>query len=107
MLTLIIAALVGCGLGYWAHTENWGWTWVAVCGICGIFLTQIAAGLLLRGAVKRRQDRIQKIMTDAQARINRQINLFQNRPPSGMRAAQQTLEKLQSDAARYNFTSCG
>ena len=100
MLTLIIAVLVGCALGYWAHMESWGWAWVAACGVCGILLTQVAAGLLLRGAVKRRQDRIQAIMMEAQARINRQINLFQNRPPSGMRAAQQTMEKLQNDAAR-------
>lgn len=100
MLTLLIALAVGCGLGCWARSEAWGWGWMLVCGLGGFFLTQLAAGLLLRGAVKRRQDRIQSIMQDAQQRINRQINLFQIRPPSGMRAAQQTLEKLQNDAAR-------
>lgn len=100
MLTLLIALLVGCGLGFWAHSESWGWGWIAVCGIGGFFAAQLTVGLLLRGAVKRRQDRIQKILQDAQLKINKQINLFQIRPPSGMRAAQQTLEKLQNDAAR-------
>ena len=63
-------------------------------------LAQRTAGLILRGAVRRRQERIQEIMQTAQQRINKQINLFQIRPPSGMRAAQQMLEKLQNDAVR-------
>ncbi len=100
MLTLLIALLTGCGLGFWAHSEAWGWGWVLVCAMCGFFLAQLVAGLVLRRAVKRRQDRIQQIMQTAQNKINRQINLFQIRPPAGMRAAQQMLEKLQQDAAR-------
>ena len=100
MLTLLIALLTGCGSGFWAYSEAWGWGWIAVCGFGGFLAVQITAGLLLRGAVKRRQDRIQSIMQNAQQKINKQINLFQLRPPSGMRAAQQTLEKLQNDAAR-------
>ena len=100
MLTLLIALLTGCGLGYWAKTEAWGWGWVLCCGVGGFFVAQLAIGLLLRGAVKRRQDKIQSIMLNAQQKINKQLNLFQLKPPSGMRAAQQTLEKLQTDAAR-------
>jgi tetratricopeptide (TPR) repeat protein len=99
MLTLLIALAVGGACGYFARAE-WGWGWGVICGVAGFMATQLAAGLLLRGAIKRRQDRIQTIMQTAQQRINKQLNLFQIRPPSGMRAAQQTLEKLQNDAAK-------
>jgi len=100
MLTLLIALVAAGGCGFWAHTESWGIGWTAVCAVVGFLIAQLVTGLILRGAVKRRQDRIQEIMQTAQQKINRQINLFQIRPPSGMRAAQQTLEKMQSDAAR-------
>ena len=99
MLTLLIALALGVTCGYFARVE-WGWVWGVICGVSGFLAAQLAAGLLLRGAVKRRQERIQTIMQTAQQRINKQINLFQIRPPSGMRAAQQTLEKLQNDAAK-------
>ncbi|MBQ6352253.1 MAG: hypothetical protein IJJ28_03175 [Lentisphaeria bacterium] len=99
MLTLLIALAAGGVCGYFAAAE-WGWLWGAICGVFGFFAAQLTAGLLLRGAVKRRQERIQTIMQTAQQKINKQINLFQIRPPSGMRAAQQMLEKLQNDAAR-------
>ncbi len=99
MLTLLIALAAGGICGYFADAE-WGLLWGVICGVFGFMLTQLAAGLILRGAVKRRQERIQTIMRNAQQRINKQINLFQIRPPSGMRAAQQVLEKLQNDAAR-------
>ncbi len=100
MLTLLVALLSGGALWYWAHCENWGLAWEICCALAGFFLAQLAAGLIMRGAVKRRQDKIQSIMMAAQQKINKQLNLFQLRPPSGMKAAQQTLEKIQHDAVR-------
>ena len=100
MLTLLIALLAGGAFGYWAHCEDWGVGWVICCGLVGFFLAQLAVGLMLRGAIRRRQDKIQTIMQEAQQKINKQINLFQLRPPSGMKAAQQMLEKIQQDAVR-------
>ena len=66
MLTLIIALLVGIACGYGATVESWGWGWAVVCGVMGFLLTQLAIGLILRSAIKRRQDNIQKILQDAQ-----------------------------------------
>jgi len=100
MLTLIIALLVGAACSYGAAIEKWGWIWVVACGVFGFLLTQLAIGLVLRNAIKRRQDNIQKILQDAQLKINKQLNLFQFRPPSSMKTAQQMLEKIQNDAAR-------
>ena len=99
MLTFLIALACGAAGGYGAVRE-WGWGWGVGCGVLGFLLAQLAIGLFLRGAIKRRQDRIQGILQEAQQKINKQINLFQLRPPSGMKAAQQILEKIQNDATR-------
>ena len=99
MLTLLIALLCGAACGY-GGVKEWGWGWGVGCGVLGFLLAQLAVGLFLRGAIKRRQDRIQGILQDAQQKMNKQINLFQIRPPSGMKAAQQILEKIQNDATR-------
>ena len=100
MLTLLVALLSGGALWYWAFCEKWGAAWEICCALAGFFITQLAVGLIMRGAVKRRQDRIQALMQEAQRKINKQLNLFQLRPPSGMKAAQQMLEKIQHDAVR-------
>ena len=101
MLTLLIALISGGALWYWAYCEKWGTAWEIVCALAGFFLAQLAAGLIMRGAIKRRQDKIQSIMLEAQQKINKQLNLFQIRPPSGgVKSAQQVLEKIQHDAAR-------
>ena len=99
MLTLIIALLVGLLCGYGAAHE-WKLWWGIACGILGFMAAQLTVGLFLRGAIKRRQDRIQQILQEAQQKINKQLNLFYIRPPSSQRAAQQTLEKIQNDAAK-------
>ena len=106
MLTLLIGLSLGGAFGYWAYWEKWGIGWVICCGLAGFCIAQLTIGLILRGAVKRRQDKIQAIMLAAQQKINKQLNLFQLRPPSGMRAAQQTLEKIQQDAARAALDEC-
>ena len=106
MLTLLVALLSGGALWYWAFCEKWGLAWEICCGLAGFFIAQLAVGLIMRGAVKRRQEKIQAIMLEAQNKINRQINLFQRRPPSGMAAAQQILEKIQNDAARAALAEC-
>lgn len=99
MLTLIIAILVGLLCGFGAAHE-WKLWWGIGCGVLGFLGAQLTIGLLLRGAIKRRQDRIQKILQDAQQKINKQLNLFQIRPPSSQKAAMEILEKIQADATR-------
>ena len=99
MLTLIIALLVGGSCGYGAG-HAWGVGWGIGCGVLGFLAAQLVTGLVLRGAIKRRQDRIQQILAEAQQKINKQINMFQYRPPSDLKSAQQVLEKIQNDAAR-------
>ena len=99
MLTLIIALLAGALCGYGAARE-WNLVWGIGCGVLGFLAAQLTVGLFLRGATKRRMDRIQKIMQDAQQKLNKQLNLFQIRPPSSQKAAQQILETIQNGAAK-------
>ena len=106
MLTLIIALLTGALCGYGAARE-WGWGWGVGCGVLGFLAAQLTVGLFLRGAIKRRHDRIQKILQDAQQKINKQLNLFQIRPPSSQKAAQQILESIQIDAAHKALEATG
>ena len=76
----------------------WGTGWAITCGIISCLVSWVVLGLLLRRAVMARQGKIQMIMQDAQNKVNRQIEMFQRRPPSSMKSAQQLIEKIQSEA---------
>lgn len=99
MYTFLISLIVGAAIGYLSYCR-WELGWGIGCGIAGFMLAQLAIGLLLRRRIMALQQQIQKIMAEAQNRINRQINLFQLRPPASMNAARKQLEELQSAAAR-------
>ena len=102
ILALLAAGLCGYGAG-----REWGLWWGIGCGVLGFLIAQLVTGLILRSAIKRRQDRIQQILAEAQQKINKQINMFQFRPPSDLRSAQQVLEKIQNDAARKALEATG
>lgn len=99
MLTLIISFCIG-SLCAWAVSNDHGTTAGVISGLGAMLIFQIAAGLLLRRMVNKKQMVVQDILIDAQNRIQKQINLFQKRPPSSQNAARQALEKIQNDAAR-------
>ena len=99
MYTLLISLIVGAAAGYFSYWR-WDWGWGIGCGVFCFMLSQLVIGLLLRRRIMALQQRIQEIMADAQNRINRQINLFQLRPPASMNSARKQLEELQAAAAR-------
>ena len=99
MYTFVVSLIVGAVIGYFSNVR-WGIGWGIVCGVFGFMLTQLVIGLTLRRRIMALQQKIQNIMTEAQNRINRQINLFQMRPPASMNAARKQLEELQNAAAR-------
>lgn len=99
MYTLLISLIAGGAIGYLSY-GRWDLGWGIACGIVGFMLTQLVIGLLLRRRIMAKQQRIQTVMSEAQNRINRQINLFQLRPPASMNAARKQLEELQNAAAR-------
>ena len=99
MLSLLIAVAVGTGV-MMITSRDLGTAWGVVCGLFMVMLVQLLIGLAIRRRINRINDVIQKIMETAQAKINRKIQMFQQRPGGNLRAAQQQLEKEQAAAVR-------
>ncbi|MBR7103886.1 MAG: hypothetical protein IKC65_03000 [Lentisphaeria bacterium] len=99
MLSFIISAIAGCGIGFIVakdQNELWG----TVSGVIVFLIVQLITGLILRKFINKEQEAVQGILMQAQNDINRQITLFQRRSPGSERAAMQILEKIQNKAAR-------
>lgn len=93
--------IIVCGVVAAAFsTREWGTGWGMTCGVLGVLLAWAVLGMLLRRRIAARQQRVQEIMQAAQIKANRQIEMFQRRPPSSEKAARQILEKIQFDAVR-------
>lgn len=103
MLGFIIVAVIGTATGYFA-SDSWGIGWGITCGVAGFAVAYLILSLVLRRFVMVRQMVIQNIMQDAQNKVNRQLELFNRRPPSSVNAAKQMLEKIQFDAIRKSLT---
>jgi len=99
MYTFLISLIVGAATGYFSFLR-WELGWGIACGVFAFMLCQLVIGLVLRRRIMARQQEIQKIMTEAQSRIDRQLNLFQMRPPASVNSARRQLEEIQSAAAR-------
>ncbi|MBO7330024.1 MAG: hypothetical protein J6W00_14780 [Lentisphaeria bacterium] len=103
MLGLIIVFAVGCVSGYFSN-EAWGLAWGITCGAVAFLISYLVLSLILRFFVMKRQMIIQNIMQDAQNKVNRQLVLFDRRPPSSINSARQMVEKIQFDAIRKSLT---
>lgn len=99
MLTLVISFSIGAFCA-WAVGLDHGTTAGVVSGLIAMVIFQLIAGLVMRRIITREQNNIQNILLEAQNKINRQINMYQKRPPSSTNAARQALEKIQNEAAR-------
>lgn len=99
MLGFIIVIVAGVVSGAFA-TREFGNVWGMICGIAGALLIWAVLGLILRKRIAGQQQKIQEIMQTAQNKVNRQMEMFQRRPPSSEKAARQIVEKIQFDAVR-------
>lgn len=99
-IIIIVSGVVAAGFS----TRAWGTGWGMTCGVAAALLMWIVLGLLLRRRIAAQQQKVQDIMMAAQNKANRQIEMFQRRPPSSEKAARQVLEKIQSDAIRAALT---
>ena len=99
--TLIVLAIAGA-TGYYSF-RTWGLGWGITCGILGLIVAWALFSLILRRFIVGRQMKIQAIMTDGQNKVNRQLEMFNRRPPSSMNATRQTLEKIQFEAIRKSL----
>ena len=100
--TSIFVTLFATGIGYLSLRE-WGIGWGITCCVLAFLIGWLILGLILRKLVMNRQEIIQKIMMDAQEKVNRQLVIFERRPPSSMNAAREILEKIQFAAIRKSL----
>ena len=99
MLGFMIVLVAGVVSGAFA-TREFGNVWGMLCGIVGALIVWAVLGLLLRKRIAGQQQKIQDIMQNAQNKVNRQMEMFQRRPPSSEKAARQIVEKIQLEAVR-------
>lgn len=99
MLSFIISAIAGIGMGYVVMGDH-GSVWGVISGAVIFLIIQLVTGLILRRFVGREQQNVQNILMQAQNDINRQLTIFQRRSPGSERAAREILEKIQNKAAR-------
>ena len=99
MFTVIIAVIAGCGIML-VTSRDLGPVWGVVCGIATVMVVQLLIGLLVRGKVNAVNRKMQQVMADAQAKLNRKVQMFQNRPGGNVKMLQQMLEKEQFVAMR-------
>ncbi len=104
MYSFIITILVGIIIGA-VTTRDLGSVWGIVCMFGAMLISQLVIGLIIRRKVAAKQQGLEAIMREAQAKLNRQLQLFQQRPPSNVNLAQQQLEKLQFDAIRKTLAA--
>ena len=94
--TLIMCVIAGI-TGYFSH-RAWGLGWAITSTIFAVIIAWALFSLILRRLIMGRQMKIQEIMADGQNKVNRQLEMFNRRPPSSMNAARQILEKIQFEA---------
>jgi hypothetical protein len=96
MLTILISALVGLGLGlglFFGDLAHWGWC--LLWGLLGFGACQAGAGLLLRRRIKRLMDGVQGMLATGQKRLQAKVNQWQLRPPGSLKQAQIEMEREQ------------
>ncbi len=99
MLGFLIA-FIGGGAVVYATMSPAGKTWATVYGVATFLLIQLLIGLLIRWRMKQYQAALQAVMIEAQGKVNRQMTIYQRRPPSSMREAQETVNRIQTQASR-------
>lgn len=100
MLSILIALLIGGGIGSAIGFDLQSTPWGITCGIAGYVITQIIISLILRKKINAVQAGIQTEMNADRERINRQLTLFQQRQPGNMNGLKQLADRLQGEVSQ-------
>ncbi len=100
MLSILIAVIIGAGVGFAVGHDLQSLPWGIVCGIGGYILTQVVISLILRRKINALQEEIQTGMAADRERINRQLSAFQQRQPGNLNGLKQLADRLQGEVAR-------
>ncbi|MCP3967792.1 MAG: DUF3021 domain-containing protein [Lentisphaerae bacterium] len=106
MLTLFISLIIAVAAGF-ASSFDLTTVWCVFNGVVVFAVCWIVIGLLIRRKVNKVNASIQEIMASAQAKINRKMNAFQNRPGANVKSVQKTLEKEQAAAVQEAINATG
>ena len=97
MLTLIISVILALIAGGLSSLEyDTAWTTIIAGSVFAV--CWIGIGLFIRRQINKVNSTIQDQMGEAQKKINRKLQMFQNRPGTNVKSVQKTLEKDQNEA---------
>ncbi len=97
MFTLIISLALAL-IAAWVSSLEYNIAWAVIIGSAVFAVCWIGIGLFIRRQINKVNTIIQDQMTEAQNKINRKLQIFQNRPGANVKSVQKTLEKDQNTA---------
>jgi hypothetical protein len=98
MLTLIISLALAALTGWISFELDQSKAWCIINSVAVFALCWIGIGLFIRKQINKINGKIQESMAEAQKKINRKLQMFQNRPGANVKSVQKTLEKDQNAA---------
>ena len=98
MLTFIVAVIVGFIVAVISGNAMHNMSWGTLIGIAAMVATQVLIGLFIRRQVNKVNNSIQQDMQEVQNRIQRKINMMQQKPGMSPKFLQSTVEKEQNQA---------
>ncbi|MBE6367062.1 MAG: hypothetical protein E7052_04035 [Lentisphaerae bacterium] len=98
MLTIVIALIVGMLAGFFSGNALNNMAWGSVIGVVSLLAIQISAGLFIRRQVNKVNNAIQTQLQEVQAKLQRKINMMQQRPGMSPKFLQSAVEKDQTQA---------
>jgi tetratricopeptide (TPR) repeat protein len=101
MISLIIALILGLSTyTVLIKAAELNAFWSVFFGLIAFFVVQILLGLYFRKKVNAVTNEIQRTLMEAQEKINRKLNMFQQRPVGSPQHMQKLLEKEQHESLR-------
>ena len=98
MLTFISAIIIGLIAAYTSGYAMKNMAWGSIIGIAAMILTQVLIGLYIRTRVNKINNAIQAKLQEVQAKIQRKVNMMQQKPGMSPKFMQSTIEKEQAQA---------
>lgn len=98
MLTFITAIIIGLTAGYISGYAMNNMAWGGIIGIAAMILTQVLIGLYIRTRVNKVNNAIQAKLQEVQTKIQRKVNMMQQKPGMSPKFMQGTIEKEQAAA---------
>ena len=97
MISIIIAILIGIGtfFGLQRTFEDLNIVWISIFAVVASIVVQVVIGLIFRKKVTGVTNEIQSVIMEGQQKLQRKINMFQNKPAGGYKHMQKLLEKDQ------------